>query len=217
MALVSHELRAPLTNIKGGLEVLLKKSEDPAYSAEQSIDLIQQEVERLAGFVEKILDVSALESGKFPINLTPVPLDQIATQACSGFISSSEDRLKVAMPLDLPDVLADERALKSVFVHLIDNALKYAPEGEVRIEASESNGEVRVAIIDMGPGIPETERERAFEIFHRMDGSDAREVYGYGLGLHLSKRLIEEMGGEIRAEETEGGGASLIFALPKSS
>jgi signal transduction histidine kinase len=216
IALVSHELRAPLTNIKGGLEVLLKKTVDPGYSANQSIGLIQQEVDRLAGFVEKILDVSALESGKFPINLTSIPLDEIARQACNGFINISGDRLKVSMPSDLPDVMADEGALKSIFVHLIDNALKYAPEGEIRIEASELNGEVRVAIIDMGPGIPERERDRAFEIFHRMDASDSREVYGYGLGLHLSKRLIEEMQGQIYAEETGGGGASLIFTLPKS-
>ncbi len=109
--------------------------------------------------------------------------------------------------------LADERALTSVLFHLIDNARKYASEGEIRLTGAAHAGQVQVSVSDQGPGIPQAERERIFEMFHRLDASDAREIYGHGLGLHLVRRLLEAMGGGIRAEEAPGGGTRMLLWL----
>jgi two-component system sensor histidine kinase KdpD len=105
-------------------------------------------------------------------------------------------------------------ALVSVLFHLVDNAMKYAPEGEVVVEGEAGEGIVTIAVRDRGPGIPEAERERVFEMFHRLDSRDSREVYGHGLGLHLARKLLETMGGGVRAEAAQGGGARLVFWLP---
>jgi len=120
----------------------------------------------------------------------------------------------LSLPADLPAVRADERALVSVLFHLVDNAMKYAPDGEVVIEAQAEAENVLIAVRDAGPGIPEAERERVFEVFHRLDARDSREVYGHGLGLHLVRKLLEAMGGGIRAEGAPGGGARLVCWLP---
>jgi signal transduction histidine kinase len=112
--------------------------------------------------------------------------------------------------------MADERGLKSVLHHLLDNATKYAPEGDLILNADAENGIVSVSLSDSGPGIPSEERERVFEMFHRLDSSDAREVYGHGLGLPMARRLLEAMGGGIRAEPTEHNGARIIFWLPEA-
>jgi PAS domain S-box-containing protein len=217
VALVSHELRAPLTNIRSGVELILEGEPTLPERASDSLRLVQEETRRLARFVETILDLSALEAGRFPLNLAPVPLKDVARVVCRRFPKSAGGgRLKLDFPEDLPPVLADERALSSVFFHLLDNALKYAPEGSVQVEARSDRPQVFVAVSDCGPGIPPEERERVFEMFHRLDNSDAREVYGHGLGLHLARRLLGAMGGGIRAEEAPEGGARLVFWLPQA-
>lgn len=217
VTLVSHELRAPLTNIRSGVELVLAGSpeEDPA--ARDTLHLVMAETERLGSFVETILDLSALEAGRFPIELGPLEVDVVARMVCTRFPEFAGGLLHDDIPADLPAVLADERALTSVFFHLLDNARKYAPEGEIRLEACPEGTCVRVSVSDNGPGIPPEERERVFEVFHRLDSSDSREVYGHGLGLHLVRQLLLAMGGRIAAEEAPGGGARLTFWLPQAA
>ncbi len=216
VALVSHELRAPLTNIRSGVELILSAYPDLSESPRRALERVQSETERLATFVEAILDLSALEAGKFPLMLAPVDVAEVAGLVAERFGESLAGRLRLDVPPGLPAVMADERALTSVLSHLLDNARKYAPAGEVRIEAVCQGPMVSVSVSDRGPGIPAAERERVFEMFHRLDASDAREVYGHGLGLHLAQRLLASMGGGIRAEEAPGGGARLTFWLPRA-
>jgi PAS domain S-box-containing protein len=218
VALVSHELRAPLTNIRTGVELILDGHPGLPGAVRDPLGLVRAETERLGHFVEMILDLSALEAGRFPLHLTPLPLQAVAMDVCRRFPESARaSRLRVSIAPDLASVLADERALGSILFHLLDNALKYAPDGEVRVEAAAEEERVRVSVSDCGPGIPAEERERVFEIFHRLDARDSREVYGHGLGLNLARRLVEAMGGAIRAEEPlEGGGARLVFWLPRA-
>jgi len=216
VALVSHELRGPLTNIRIGVELLLNNYPDLTSSVCDSLNLVQAETERLATFVGTILDISALEAGRFPLRPIPLTLEQVARQVCTRFPEfAGGERLHLDIPADLPAVYADERGLSSTLFHLLDNALKYAPEGEVRVEAQVDGSKVNIAVIDCGPGIPPEERERVFETFHRLDASDSKEVYGYGLGLPIAKRFLEAMGGEIRVEDAAGGGAKLVFWLPR--
>ncbi len=215
VALVSHELRAPLTNIRSGLELILQTHPELSPAARDSMGLVQEETRRLGRFVESILDLSTLEAGGFPLELSAIPIQDVAKVALERFPKSSrQGAFRFDIPDDLPAVLADERALNSVLFHLLDNALKYAPDGEILIEARAEGEKLCLAVSDSGPGIPQEERERIFDMFHRLDSRDSRAVYGHGLGLHLTKQFIEAMGGSVRAVEARSGGAQIEIRLP---
>jgi len=217
VTLVSHELRAPLTNIRAGIELTLATNPDVDPAAQERLGLVAAETERLGRFVEAILDLSALEAGRFPLHSGPADVAQAAGRVADRLrAQQGQDRIVIDLPESIPAVLADERALESTFFHLMDNALKYAPAGEIRVQARTDSAGVEVSVTDHGPGIPEEERERVFEMFHRLDSRDAREVYGHGLGLHLTRELLEAMGGWIRAEAPAGGGTRMVFWLPQA-
>ena len=218
VTLVSHELRAPLTNIQAGVELLLPAESGVPEPARTSLRLIQEETARLGSFVEAILDLSALDAGRFPLRVAPLDFAAQARGAVDRFRSmQGHERIRVQLDDGLPPVQADERALASVLYHLLDNALKYAPEGPIDLGAEAEPDRLVAWIRDRGPGIPEADRERVFDMFHRLDSSDAREVYGHGLGLHLVRRLLEAMGGGIRSDTAAGGGARLSFWLARSA
>jgi PAS domain S-box-containing protein len=215
VSLVSHELRAPLTNIRTGIELLLGGAPELPGGVEETLSLVQGEARRLTRFVEAILDVSALEAGKFSLRPRPVDLRLTARNTLAGFSDPrARERVRVVIPDSMPDLQADELALQSVLFHLLDNALKYAPDGAIEVTAEVRQGRGEVRVRDHGPGIPEGETERVFDIFHRLDSRDSREVYGHGLGLHLVRRLIEAMGGEILAGRPPDGGLCMTFWLP---
>jgi PAS domain S-box-containing protein len=218
VALVSHELRAPLTNIRTGLEVLLRGATELTKNAHVSLELVLKETERLSSFVEMILDLSALEAGRFHLQIRPIVAAKVIDEVVMRFSNQPEhDRIEVDLPKSLPLILADEQALHSILFHLIDNGLKYAPGGNVIIRGSMQDSKVVFQIIDYGPGIPEQERERVFEMFYRLDTSDSRKIYGRGLGLNLAKRFLDLMGGSIQIMESEQGGAMVEFWLPRHS
>lgn len=217
LALISHELRSPLTNIHSGLELLLSREAEIHGSVRESLELVQEETDRLARFVEATLDLSSLEAGKFQLVISSISLAEVAEAVRRRFPHhSGAARLRVLVPPELPLVLADERALGSVLYHLLDNSLKYSESGDVVVEAEAQDGVIRVSVQDLGPGIPETERERVFDMFHRLDSSDSRRVYGHGLGLPLARRLLEAMGGGIRIEARDDGGTRMRFWLPRA-
>jgi signal transduction histidine kinase len=196
VALVSHELRAPLTNIRTGLEVLLRGVPELTKHAHDSLKLVLKETERLSSFVEMILDLSALEAGKFHLQIRPVVPVKVIDDVVMRFSNQAGyDRIQVDIPKSLPLVLADEQALHSILFHLIDNGLKYAPEGSVTIRGSVQDGKVVFHIIDCGPGIPEEDRERVFEMFYRLDTSDSRKIWS-GFGLKSGKKIYRPDGGE---------------------
>jgi two-component system phosphate regulon sensor histidine kinase PhoR len=214
VALVSHELRAPLTNIRSGVELILNGSAELQSSARESLSLVQSETDRLAQFVETILDLSSLEAGKFPMQVQPLQLDQVLNDVSKRYLEQGGlDRLDIRPNPDLPLVAADRQAIDSVLFHLIDNALKYAPTGDISIETWSDETKVYIAVNDSGPGVPPEDQERVFELFYRRDMSDAREIYGYGLGLPMVRRLLEAMDGGISIEESASGGARFVFWL----
>jgi signal transduction histidine kinase len=211
VALVSHELRAPLTNIRTGIELILDRN--PEIESDR-LRVVQEEITRLGALVEAILDFSALEAGRFPLRLQSVEFERIAADVISQM--PEMERIQAEIPAELPPLMADERGLKSVLYHVLDNATKYAPKGDLVLHAEEERGLVMVSLSDSGPGIPIEERERVFEMFHRLDSSDAREVYGHGLGLPMARKLVEAMGGGIRVEPSENAGARIVFWLPEA-
>ncbi|MCJ7824652.1 MAG: ATP-binding protein, partial [Anaerolineales bacterium] len=193
---------------------LLERFPDLQQAPKHSLALVQSEVERLSRFVETILDFSALEAGRFPIELAPVPFQEVLQLALQRFPETSQSRVKLSLPERLEMVQAVDAALESIFFHLFDNAFKYAPEGEINFQALELDQEVEFRIWDTGPGIPDDQHQRIFEMFHRLDVRDSREVYGYGLGLPMVLRLLTAMAGRIEARD-KNGGTEMVFWLPK--
>jgi signal transduction histidine kinase len=215
VSLVSHELRAPLTNLGGGLELLLSREHDAG--DQKTLLLIQAEIQRLTRFVENILNVSALEAGRFVMRPLKLSLPMIVNEVRSGWRNLPDfNRIQIDVGDGLPLVLADEDALRSVFAHLVDNALKYAPQSDVCIGAQPAGNQIRVEVRDFGPGIPIDKRNLLFERFQRLDVKDSQSVYGYGLGLYLSQRLLRAMNSELHFEPPRDGGARFYFYLSPS-
>lgn len=213
VSMVSHELRTPLNNLGGGLELMLSRR-GPAQADPGTLRLMQDEVRRLTRFVENILNLSALDAGR--LELRPIPLSpSVAVEEVlrKRFPAPGHERIINDISPDLPLVLADEGVLQSVLHHLLDNALKYAAEGPVIIQARLEAGVVRIKIVDSGPGIPPDKRHLLFERFQRLDARDSQSVYGYGLGLYLSRRLLNAMQSDLFHEAPARGGASFFFDL----
>lgn len=217
ITLVSHELRAPLTNIETGVELALHQLRKKGTPPVETLAMVQVEANRLERFIETILDISALDAGKIHFEVVPLDFVTELEDILDEFSHSNlPGRLIVDVRDELPPVLAESRALRSVLFHLMDNVVKYAPAGEVNVEAERWENGVRITIMDQGPGIPESEHERVFDLFHRLDSSDAQETYGYGLGLSAARRFLQAMSGWIRIENPlqDEGGTAVVLWLP---
>lgn len=213
VSMVSHELRNPLNNLGGGLELLLARSKSQK-TDKDALALMQTEVRRLTRFVESILDVSAIEAGRFKLHLAPVSLDPVFESIGQHWGASYMlERIQVELQPDLPKVTAAKDALESVLLHLVDNAIKYAPDGPVIVSAAQQKRQVRIEVRDFGPGIPDDKQNLLFERFQRLDAKDSQSVYGYGLGLYLSRRILEEMGSTLKFDTPADGGARFSFTL----
>jgi signal transduction histidine kinase len=216
VSMVSHELRNPLNNLGGGLELLLAKPKSREVDT-GALTLMQVEVRRLTRFVESILDVSAIEAGRLKLHLAPLALIPFFEHLDQHWGTPEDSgRIQVQLQSDLPDVLAAQNALESVLRHLVDNAIKYAPDGPVIVSAAQQDAQVRIEVRDFGPGIPEDKRNLLFGRFQRLDAKDSQSVYGYGLGLYLSRRLLQEMGCALTFDAPADGGARFSFCLKVS-
>lgn len=223
VSLVSHELRAPLTNIRGGLELLQISSPGLTPRSRDTLHLVQAELQRLSRFVETILDLSALDAGRLPLYPAPLDLRQIQNTLTRQMQHlPGSQRIHWDLPESLPSILADDQALTSVLFHLIDNALKYAPEGEILLQADTDTEQICIRIYDQGPGIPPEVLAMIFEPFYRHAGQDNQTVYGHGLGLYIVRRLTEAMNGKVEAGNRPAlsngcsGGAVFSIYLPLS-
>ncbi len=213
VSMVSHELRNPLNNLGGGLELLLTKPRGRGVD-QSTLALMQAEVQRLTRFVESILDVSAIEAGRLELHPAPMSLVPIFEHLHEHWGTPEiAGRIQVELQPDLPEVMAAQTALESVLLHLVDNALKYAPDGPVIVRAARQNGQVRIEVRDFGPGIPDEKRTLLFGRFQRLAATDSQSVYGYGLGLYLSRRLLEQMGSSLVFDPPADGGARFSFCL----
>jgi signal transduction histidine kinase len=213
VSMVSHELRTPLASLYGGLELLLLPK-NRSTTDRSTLLLMKQEVERLIRFVENILNLSATEAGQIQLSLAPVSLDVVFKSVCNKFgVNPAARQIEVRLPEDCPSVLADQVMLDSIFHHLLDNALKYAPESPVVLEAIRIKNRVRLQVTDRGPGIPAGKRRLLFQRFQRLEASDSQSVYGFGLGLYLSRRMLRAMQSDLVFEAPPEGGARFYFLL----
>ncbi|GAB4503478.1 MAG: hypothetical protein Fur0043_04700 [Anaerolineales bacterium] len=213
VSMVSHELRNPLNNLGGGLELLMARRREGS-ADKAALALMQAEVRRLTRFVENILNVSALEAGRLVLRSVPLSLETVVQRTFENLSPQDVDgRLQSLLPPDLPSVLAAPDVLESVLGHLLDNALKYADGTLVQVCAERRGRRVRVSVRDFGPGIPPEKRGLLFERFQRLEAKDSQSVYGYGLGLYLSKKLLQAMGSDLSFDAPADGGARFSFDL----
>jgi len=216
ISLVSHQIRAPLTNMQGAVERMQGDCGAINKSCNRMFVILEQQIARLDQLVQDVLNAARIESGEVGINTEPVSIMPIIHDVVEQFRARSSDQLvKVMDKPGMPLALADRDRVIEVLVNLLDNADKYTPQDkEVIIEVRADQTEVTVSVRDFGPGIPPNDLERVFEKFYRTDSSDSQSAYGYGLGLYVCQRLIEAQGGKIWAENRENEGAVFTFTLP---
>lgn len=218
VATASHELRTPMTSIYGAARTLLSRGYDLSADRRGTLlEMIATESERLARIVDDILLASRLESHSVPVTTEASDAVDLVRSAIDAakLRAPAHISLDLRAPADLPPVACDPDRFRQVLLNLLDNAIKYSPDGgEVRV-VLEPNGEaLRFAVHDEGLGFPPAERERIFERFHRLDPQQSRGIGGTGLGLYISRELVERMGGSMWAESTPGHGSSFFFELP---
>ncbi|HYI60967.1 MAG TPA: HAMP domain-containing sensor histidine kinase [Acidimicrobiales bacterium] len=215
IATVSHELRSPLTSIKGFTSLLLSRWDGIADDRKQEmLEQVRHDADRVTRMLTELLDISRLEKGRLHLRTRIVDLPALARSVVDK-VALEEEALEVELsfPDDLPEVLADADKVEQVLTNLVENAAKYAsPEG-LRIEGAVAAGGavVAVAVHDRGPGIPPEDLPRVFERFFR------REVgrpTGTGLGLWISRGLVEAHGGTLTAASVAGQGSTFTFTLP---
>ncbi|TDC91249.1 sensor histidine kinase KdpD [Actinomadura sp. 7K507] len=208
---VSHDLRTPLASAKAAVDSLGTTSVDwtPDERAEL-LDTARESLDRLDRLVANLLDMSRLQAGVIGVAAQPLALDEIMPLALDD---AGPGDVTVRLDADLPEVTADPALLERVLVNLVANALRHSSPGEpVLVTAGAIHDRVELRIADRGPGVPPGERERIFLPFQRLDDRDNHT--GVGLGLALARGLTEAMGGELVAEDTPGGGLTMIVALP---
>jgi PAS domain S-box-containing protein len=215
---VSHELRTPLAAIYGAA-MTLQRGDVELNEAQEAgmLEVIAGESERLARIVNDILLASRLDSGAATVEISRTD----ATVLARAVLAAAEAHLPAAIELALispepgPQVAADPDGLRQVLVNLVENAIKYSPEGGlVELELAPTDGRVRFAVRDRGLGIPASEHERIFEKFFRIDPNLSRGVGGTGLGLYISREIVRRMGGRMRVESEPGRGSTFSFELP---
>ncbi len=220
VSLVSHQLRAPLTNIRGALEIISETSEELPPATRRPLEILTIETDHLSGLITKILDVSRIEAGRLSLSLGPVAMEPLLARACRGTLGPERgQQWELRTEAGLPPAWADETLLEEVVRNLLENASLYArSDRPVDISATFDDGRIRIAVEDHGPGIPLEEHGLIFGSFHRIGESDTTAT-GYGLGLYLAEKLVVAMGGAIRVESPiwpnpDGPGSRFAFTLP---
>ena len=216
VSLVSHQVRTPLTNMRGATERMQTHCGAINTTCARMFTILDQQIARLDRLVQDVLSAARLETGELVLHPEPLSVLPVVQQVVEQIRARTADRpFRLPTKPGLPLVFADRDRVAEVLVNLLDNADKYSPpRREIVIEARADETEVTLSVRDSGPGLPPEDLERVFDKFYRADSSDAQAAYGYGLGLYVCRRLVETHGGRIWAENTPGGGAVFSFTLP---
>jgi PAS domain S-box-containing protein len=218
VATASHELRTPLSAIYGAAKTLRRTDVLDEDGVERLIGIISSESERLARVIDDILFASHLDSGRLRLDTERVDVAALANEVAESMRIQLENdvTLRVEAPFNgLPAVDVDPIKLRRVLLNLLENAIKYSPEGgPVVLRVDAEGGRLRVRVLDEGLGIPRAQHERIFEKFYRADPQLARGVGGTGLGLYICRELVQRMGGEIEVESEPGKGSTFTVDLP---
>jgi signal transduction histidine kinase len=185
-------------------------------TVQDSLTVIEDEADHLAELIENLLDASRLEAGALSINATDLALPRLAERVAERYRTQTDKhKILVEFPNDFPVVLADEQRINQVLLNLISNAVKYSPKGgEVRVSGQVRPEHVVVCVQDQGSGIPPGDIPHIFDRFYRA-GETARTIKGAGLGLYLTRAILEAHGGSIWVDPKYAEGARICFSLPR--
>ncbi|HLF29116.1 MAG TPA: GAF domain-containing protein [Anaerolineae bacterium] len=223
VSVVSHELKTPMTSIKGYTDLVIKGAAGPLTELQQQfLNTVRTNVERMSTLVGDLLEISRIETGRLKLDIKPVSMGEVIEETLRTTqrqIEEKQQALDVTVPKDLPQVLGDRARLIQVMTNLISNAYKYTPTGgQIFISAQpQLNGSppfVMCAIKDTGVGISPEDQAKLFTKFFRSGDPAVREVPGTGLGLSITKSLIELHGGQIWVESQLGKGTTFAFTVP---
>lgn len=218
ISVISHELKTPVALIKGYVSTL--RREDARWDAnivQESLEVIEEEADRLSRLIDNLLDASRLQSGGLPIKRSDVYLPELARRVAERMQTQTKDHTIVtSFPKDFPVIMADENRLQQVLTNLVSNAIKYAPGGEIRIAGQIRPDLVIICVSDEGPGIAHHDIPHIFDRFYRSPET-SRRTKGAGLGLYLTRAIVEAHGGTIWVDPEIGKGARICFTLPRPS
>ncbi len=216
ISIISHELKTPVALIKGYVSTLRRKDVQwDSKVMEGSLQVIEEEADRLTGLIENLLETSRLQAGGMQLKKTDISFHAMAVRLATRFQTQTDKhQILVDIPETFPVVMADEVRMEQVLTNLLSNAIKYSPGGEIHISGSNLSDQVIVCVSDEGPGISPGDLPYIFDRFYRAPET-SRKTKGAGLGLYLARAIIEAHGGRMWADPKTTAGARICFSLPK--
>lgn len=218
VSMVSHELRTPLTVIKESLAIVQDGSVGTVSSEQKDfLETARKNVERLSRLINDVLDFQKLESGHLELNRNEVDINAVAKETVQDFALVAQNKgLNLSLQADssLPEINADHDKITQVLGNLINNAIKFSEKGTITVKTVKNKDRIRVSVQDEGPGIREEDIPRLFQSFSQIQTTGAENTGGTGLGLVISKKIIEAHRGEIGVESVYGQGSTFYFTLP---
>ncbi|MEK6795170.1 MAG: HAMP domain-containing sensor histidine kinase [Spirochaetota bacterium] len=220
LSMISHELRTPLTTILGYITFMRTGRAGPlSENQKEFLSISEGEAEFLNHMIEELLDVTKIESGDFKVQLTEADMKTVVQKAVASLALSagkSGISLENRLPSDLPLIIGDEARLLQVIVNLLENGIKFNKNGGAVVIASErdtTNRTITLRVSDTGIGIPEDHCDKIFDKFYQVDSSGKRKYGGCGLGLAISRNIVQQHGGDIQVNSVLGEGSTFSFTL----
>jgi signal transduction histidine kinase len=219
ISIVAHELRTPMTSIKGYTDLMLQGAMGLLTEGQQHfLSIVKSNVDRLSRLVSDLLDITRIEAGSIELELVPMQLAEIVPEVCESVAEAVEERdltLNVDVTTPIPTVRADRNRIIQVLVNLLSNAYRYTPPGgSIQVSVRPLEDTVLVQIADTGIGIAKEDQKKIFERFYRVEHDLVKKESGTGLGLSIVKSLVELHGGRLWLESELGRGSTFSFALP---
>jgi PAS domain S-box-containing protein len=222
ISIVAHELRTPMTSIKGYTDLMLQGAVGMLTEGQQHfLGIVKSNVDRLTELVNDLLDISRIEAGRIKLEPVPLRMEEIVREVCDDVAETIRERgltLELDLPTAIPAVHTDRNRIIRVLVNLLSNAYRYTPAGgTITVSVRQVRGAVQVDVADTGIGIGEEDQERVFEPFYRANQPLVNQQTGTGLGLPIVRSLIQMLGGRLWLQSELGKGSTFSFTLPLES
>lgn len=217
--MIAHELRAPLTAMRGYAS-MIRENDSIDRSVREQATRIERSAERLVVIVSDLLDVARIQSGKLAIERTGVNLSEVVTAVGEELLPSAKEKGIDLEYVDVPDdvrIVSDPKRLHQALTNLISNSIKYTSKGSIALEVDERRDRIELRVKDTGRGISADDQKKLFAPFFRVENKDVSKITGTGLGMWITKQLIELMDGSIGVESIKGVGTHIVVTLPKNS
>ena len=217
ISVAAHELRTPLTSLKGHAQILLRQAARANWRPEdqRNLRVIDEQVDRLNDLIERLLNVSRIRLGRLQLNRAPMDIVALA-RAVAEELQVTTEAHRISVHAEVLQLIGswDEAAVRQVLMNLVSNAIKYAPGGPIDIHIRQEDNQAVVSVSDRGPGIPPERQAQLFEAFTRGVAEEYRRTGGLGLGLYISRGIVQAHGGRIWVESQVGVGSTFTFTLP---